>query len=127
MTDHHRWQVTVAIPRAEIAAAELVRAAASAGAEDEGMTAALQAFADARGIVSAAAKKRDVIAGEGVAARIERRDVLVGQEALLTRHHVEISRDILREVRLRRARGEVALLVAVDCRMLGAVFLKGEE
>ena len=117
-------QLVAIIPRAEIGANELLRAAAAASSHSRQESAqAIVAFANAQGISFIPARTADEVLGEGIAAQVERREVLVGNEELLKRFNVQLSHDILREVSRRRERGETALLVAVESRMLGAIFV----
>jgi cation transport ATPase len=123
MTTGHPQLVAI-IPRAEIGANELLRAAAAAVAHSQQISAqAILAFAQDHGVPFTPAQSANEIHHEGIVAQVDRREVLVGSESLLRRFNVELSHDILREVRRRRERGETALLVAVESRMLGAIFV----
>lgn len=116
--------VVAVVPRAEVAASELLQAAAAAESlSTHPLARAVVDFARAQGFSAGLAQSLQIHPGEGVSARVARREVLVGNEALLERFHVELSTDILREATRRRQRGETALLVATEGRMLGALFV----
>jgi Cu+-exporting ATPase len=142
-----RPQVVAVIPRAEIGADQLLRAAAAveslsnhplaravvefaktqlATVDSPHLLPVIAGFGEAMRAGEPSghvrlAQSLQVIPGEGVTAKVDRRDVLVGNELLLERFEVEMSRDILREARQRRERGETPLLVASEGRMLGAI------
>lgn len=116
--------IVAVVPRAEVAAEELVRAAALAESlAGHPLARAVARFAREQGITAVSlAQKLENVPGMGIVAHIDRREILVGNEELLTSRQVELSANILREVTRRRALGETALLVAVEGRMLGALF-----
>ena len=117
-------QVVAVVPAVEVGAEQLLHAAAAAESlSSHPLARAVVQFAQTQRSAIGAAQSLQVVPGEGVSAKLDRRDVLVGNEALLQRFNVELSSEVVREAQRRRERGETALLVALEGRMLGAIFV----
>jgi Cu+-exporting ATPase len=83
----------------------------------------------ARERVSDPAKPADLVVrpGQGIEAVCEGRSVLVGNEALLQQHDVEIPDDLRQRVEARRSFGQTALWVAVNQELLGLIYTADVE
>ncbi|MFB6124264.1 MAG: heavy metal translocating P-type ATPase [Haloferacaceae archaeon] len=68
----------------------------------------------------------EVVAGKGVVARHDGRDIVVGNRALLAERGIDASDEIAEYVRGREERGETAVHVARDGVVVGAIALRDE-
>jgi Cu+-exporting ATPase len=113
--------VTEVEPAAGIDGPALLRMAAAADAGSEHpLAAAILAAAHAQGIALPAATAFEAIPGNGVAATIEGRRVLVGAERLLLREHVDTAPLAARAQQL-LARGRSLTYAAVDGKLWGVL------
>ncbi|MCU4716943.1 cation-translocating P-type ATPase [Halobacteria archaeon HArc-curdl5-1] len=68
----------------------------------------------------------DVVAGKGVVARHDGREIVVGNRTLLDDCDVEVPADVEEHVREREQHGETAVLVADDAAVVGVVAIRDE-
>jgi Cd2+/Zn2+-exporting ATPase len=107
----------------------ILDAARRPAAMTDGGTAAVQSD-----VSSASAEPRsipdpddfDVIAGKGVCARYDGREIVVGNRAMLEERNIELPDRVTEYVRDREERGETAVHVVRDGTVVGAVALRDE-
>jgi len=68
----------------------------------------------------------DVLAGKGVVARLDGREIVVGNRALLDDRGIAVPGPVAAHVRERETRGETAVHVALDGEVVGVVALRDE-
>jgi Cd2+/Zn2+-exporting ATPase len=95
----------------------------------DGGTAATQVTDDSAAVDERALPDPDdfqVIAGKGVVAYRDGREIIVGNRALLDEHGIELTDDVAEYVREREQRGETAVHVVRDGIVVGAIALRDE-
>ncbi len=98
--------------------AEVLRLAAAAEEGSEHPLAqAIIGAARERGLEPSGAEKFEAVAGHGIAARVDGRDVLVGAERLMELRGVEVSAEARAEMNRLASHARAPLLVAVDGRL----------
>jgi Cu+-exporting ATPase len=92
-------------------------AAAEVGSEHP-VAEALVRAARERGLRLSTARAFEAIAGHGITAEVNGAHVLVGNEALMTAHRVDVS-PLLEEAALRASRAETPMFASIDGRLAG--------